>query len=159
MIVENHRIAHRNVASKLYTFLPEEIDLAMSDFDAILQKYGYHTNGILFFSIMSDPTAEVMVAELFLAIEESDFTIPPEEEIYFRSYCSIDPMLMTRITNDFNEQSQVSYWALIDHMRRHRMEQKTPVFVEYKQSHAEQPYVEMSVGVNSTPRTPKNGTF
>ncbi|WP_054950396.1 DUF5085 family protein [Numidum massiliense] len=147
MIVENHVIAHRNVASKLYRFVPEEIDLAMTDFDTILREHGYHTNGTLFFTIMSDPTAEIMTAELFLAIEEDDFDVDPEEEIQFHSYFFVDQMLMTRITADFNEQSQVQYWALIDYINKHDMSQRTPIFVVYKRSNAGEPYVEMSVGV------------
>ena len=147
MIVENHQIAYRNVASKLYNFVPEEIDVAISDFDTILGDSGYHSNGTIFFSIISDPTAEVMTAEIFLPIEESDFNNRTEEEVSFNSYFFIKPMLMTRLKDDFDEQSQVKYWELIDYIKGHNMSQRTPIFVEFKRSPAGRTYVEMSVGV------------
>ncbi|WP_066074064.1 DUF5085 family protein [Neobacillus soli] len=147
MIVENHQISYRNVASKRYNFVPEEINLAIEDFEKILSEHGYHIDGKMFFSILSDPTAEVMTAEVFLPIEENTFTISPKEEVEFRSYFCIHPMIMTRIVDDFDQQSQMKYWELLDYIKRHDMKQKTPVFVEYKQSHAGRTYVEMGVGV------------
>lgn len=145
MIVENHQIAYRNVASKLYRFVPEEMNLAISDFDNILSENGYHPDGRMFFSIISDPTDEVMTVEVFLSIEESQFHLNSDEEVNFHSYFSVNHMIMTRITDDFDEQSQVKYWELMDYLKRHHMTQKTPVFVEYKSSHSGQIYVEMSV--------------
>ncbi len=147
MIVENHQIAYQNVASKYYNFLPEEIDLAIKDFDTILSDYGYETSGGMFYSIVSDPTAEVMTAELFLTLEENYFNIPVEEDTNFRSYFLIDHMIMTRITDDFELQSQVKYWELIEYIKEHKMIQKTPVFVEFKTTYTGQSYVEMSVGI------------
>ena len=147
MIVENHQIAFRNVASKFYNFLPEEIDLAIKDFDTILSDYGYQADGKIFFSIISDPTAEVMTAELFLRVEESYFDIPKQEEIDFRSYFLVNHMIMTRIIADFELQSQVKYWELIEYIKEHKMTQKTPIFVELITNQAGQSYAEMSVGV------------
>ncbi|MEK4406313.1 DUF5085 family protein [Sporosarcina sp. FSL K6-6792] len=147
MIVENHQIAYRNVASKYYNFLPEEIDLAIQDFDAILSEHGYNSVGKMFFSIMSNPTAEVMTAKLFIPIEENDFTIPKEEEVDFSSYFLIDRMIMTRLTDDFDAQSQVTFWELLTYIEEHEMSRKTPIFVEFKETNAGQTNVEMSVGV------------
>lgn len=147
MIAENHQIAYRNVASKYYTFLPEEINIAIQDFDAILSEHGYHSVGKMFFSILSNPTAEVMTAELFIPIEENDFTIQTEEEVNFSSYFLIDRMIMTRITDDFDAQSQVTFWELLTYIEEREMSRKTPIFVEFKESNSGQTYVEMSVGV------------
>lgn len=147
MIVENHKIAHRNVVSKYYNFIPAEIDAAFRDFNAILEKSELHADGTMFFSIISDPTEEVMTAEIFLTVEEGDFKNNTDEQMYFRSYFSVDPMIMTRITDDFDEQSQVKYWELINYIRQHGMEQRTPVFAEFKRSQSGRTYVEMSVGV------------
>lgn len=147
MIVENHQISYNNVASKYYNFVPEEIDLAIKDFDAILSGHGYHSVGKMFFSILSNPTAEVMTAKLFIPIEENDFTIPKEEEVDFSSYFLIDRMIMTRLTADFDAQSQVTFWELLTYIEEHEMSQKTPIFVEFKESNSGQTYVEMSVGV------------
>jgi hypothetical protein len=153
MIVENHRIAYRNVASKIYQFYPEEIHLAITDFDEILRKHGYHSNGNTFFSIVSDPADEIMAAEIFLSIEESHFQIPEEENIFFRSYFSVEeshfqipeeeniffrsyfsvyPMIMTRIVQHVEELSQVKYWELIEYMKNHNLKQRTPVFIDFK---------------------------
>lgn len=146
MIVEDYQITYRNVASKLYRFIPEEIELAINDFDKILNEKGYHPNGKIFFSILSDPTEEVMVAEIFLPIEESYFKIHEDEEVNYHSYFCVDHMIMTRITEDFNEKSQVKYWELINYLRQSNMTQRTPMFVEYKSSPSGRMYVEMSVG-------------
>lgn len=147
MIIDNHQIAHRNVVSKYYNFLPEEIDVAIKDFDTILEKEGYHANGTLFFSIISDPTDEVMTAEIFLTIEEDNFTVQTDEDMFFRSYFLIKPMVMTRIMDDFDAKSQVKYWELINYIKRNGLQQQTPVLVEFKNSHLGRKYVEMSIGV------------
>lgn len=146
MIVENHKITHRNVASKLYNFVPAEIDLALKDFNTILNSHGYHGTGSIFFSMLSDPTGEVMTAQLFLPIQENHFTISEEEGIEFSSYFHVNQLLMTRIKGNFEEESQAKYWELSQYMGEKEMIQKTPVFVEYKKSHAGDTYVEMSVG-------------
>lgn len=147
MIAENHQIAYRNVASKLYNFLPEEIDLALTDFVSILDEYGYQITGPMFFSVISNPTDEVMTAELFLPIKGKHFTIPKEAEVNFHSYFLVDHMLTTRIKGDFEVEAQVKYWELMEYMNAHEKTQKTPIFVEYKKSRAGQTYTEMSVGV------------
>ncbi|KYD25169.1 DUF5085 family protein [Parageobacillus toebii] len=147
MIVENHRIAYRNVASKIYQFYPEEIHLAITDFDEILRKHGYRSNGNTFFSILSDPADEIMAVEIFLSVEESHFQIPEEENIFFRSYFSVYPMIMTRIVQHVEELSQVKYWELIEYMKNHNLKQRTPVFIDFKAAKSGKTYVEMSVGV------------
>jgi|SRR5699024_1053868 len=147
MIFENHQIAYPNVVSKYYNFVPEEIELAIKDFDEILERHGYHSNGTLFFSIISDPTDEIMTAELFLSIKESNFHIDSEEQMYFRSYFNVKPMIMTRVMEDFDSVSQVKYWELMDYMKRHGMKQRTPIFVEFQMNHQGDSYVEMSVGI------------
>lgn len=147
MIVENHQIAYRNVASKLYNFVPEEIDIALNDFDEILTRHGYHPTGVIFFSIISDPTAEVMTAQLFLPIAESNFSIPKDVEVNFSSYFNVDNLLMTRITENYEVQSQVKYWELFAYLKAHDMTQKTPVFVQFKKTRSKRTYAEMSLGV------------
>lgn len=147
MIVENHQIAYRNVASKLYNFLPEEIDVALNDFDEILTAHGYHPTGAIFFSIISDPTAEVMTAQLFLPIAENHFSISKAVEVNFSSYFNVDHLLMTRITENYEVQSQVKYWELFAYLKEHNMTQKTPVFVQFKKTRSNRTYAEMSLGV------------
>ncbi|WP_010532273.1 DUF5085 family protein [Lentibacillus jeotgali] len=146
MIVDNHYIACRYVASKYYSFVPEEIDIAIKDFQSILENHGYHSDGRMFFSILSDPTDEVMNAEIFLPIWEDHFTIQDKEQVNFHSYLLIKPMIMTRVIEDFDEQSQIKYWELIDYLQRNRLKQRTPIFVEFKNSHLGRKYIEMSVG-------------
>ncbi len=137
-----HQIAHRNVVSKYYHFKPEDLEIGSR-----LEKNDYHPTGDMFFSILSDPTADDMVVEIFLPIEENSFKHESDEKMLFRSYFSINPMLMTRVTDNFNEQSQVKYWELMEYINQHELEQRTPVFVEYKKTHSGKVYVEMSVGV------------
>ncbi|MEK3766645.1 DUF5085 family protein [Solibacillus sp. FSL K6-4121] len=148
MIVENHQISYRNVASKYYNFVPEEIDLAFADFDQILLNNGFHIQDTMFFSIISDPTAPVMTAEIFRSIEESYVSdMKAAEDVNFRSYFSVNRMLMTRITNEFDAQSQEKYWELVEHLQKNNFNQSSPIFVEYKRSHSGTVYAEMSVGV------------
>lgn len=84
---------------------------------------------------MSNPTAEV-----FIPIEA-------EEEINFSSYFLNDRMIMTRLTDDFDAQSQVTFWELLTYIEEHEMSRKTSIFIEFKEANAGQTNVEMSVGV------------
>lgn len=147
-ITENRMIRHRNVASKRYSFVPAEIGLAFEDFRTILQPHGANVDGRLFFTMLNEPIAEVMTAELHMGIKEDDLTIPAEEEVIFRSYFEVKGLAKIRLMDDFDEQSQVAYWALYDHVKKGNLQQKTPVFVEYKQAPDGNTYVEMSVGVS-----------
>ncbi|WP_409295956.1 DUF5085 family protein [Peribacillus sp. SCS-26] len=145
-ILENHQIAYKNTASKLYSFYPEEMNLAIEDFRDILIRNGYSPAGQLFFSIISDPAAEVMTAELFFPLEDLHVKPMRVEDITYRSYFCVNGMIMTRITGDFEEKSQAGYWSLLEYLQHHELEKKTPVFVEYKQSHRGELFAEMSVG-------------
>lgn len=84
---------------------------------------------------MSNPTAEV-----FIPIEA-------EEEINFSSYFLNDRMIMTRLTDDFDAQSQVTFWELLTYIEEHEMSRKMSIFIEFKETNAGQTNVEMSVGV------------
>ncbi|WP_399629150.1 hypothetical protein [Sporosarcina sp. SG10008] len=84
---------------------------------------------------MSNPTAE-----LFIPIEA-------EEEINFSSYFLNDRMIMTRLKDDFDAQSQVTFWELLTYIEEHEMSRKTSIFIEFKETNAGQTNVEMSVGV------------
>ncbi|WP_255452370.1 DUF5085 family protein [Sporosarcina sp. ANT_H38] len=68
-------------------------------------------------------------------------------EVNFSSYFLIDCMSMTRITADFDAPSQATFWELLTYIEEHEMSQKTPIFVEFKETNAGQTNVEMSVGV------------
>lgn len=142
-----HQIAHRNVASKYYRFKPEDLEIALEDFTSILEEDHYHPTGDMFFSILSDPTADEMIIEIFVPIKEDRFKPNSGEKILFRSYFSVTPMVMTRVTKNFNEQSQEKYWELFSYLNRNELEQRTPVFIEYKKTRSGKIYVEMSVGV------------
>ncbi|ENH96042.1 lactoylglutathione lyase [Gracilibacillus halophilus YIM-C55.5] len=142
-----HQIAYRNVVSKYYHFRPEEMEQAFEDFVSILEENGYHPTGDMFFSILSDPTADEMTVEIFLPIEEDSIRKDIDEQVFFRSYFSIKPMVMTRVTENFDEQSQVKYWELVEYLQKNDLEQRTPIFVVYKKTQSGRTYVEMSVGV------------
>lgn len=146
IVAENRSIKHRNVVSKLYSFVPSEIGIALEDFRGILEQHGVTPDGRLFFSMLSEPTADVMTAELFMCIEENDITLPPEEEVMFRSYFEIRNLHTIRLMEDIDAQSQIAYWELAKYVNEGGLHQTTPVFVEYKQSPQGGTYVEMSVG-------------
>ncbi|PAF16661.1 DUF5085 domain-containing protein [Terribacillus saccharophilus] len=147
-MITNHKFAYRNVASKYYEFRPQDIDKAMDDFRQILEGRGLHLSGNMFFSILSDPQSEIMIAEIFLSVEEDSIKglVSPEEEIRFRSYFTLSPMVMTRIMKDFDLESQKKYWELVSYLQVNHLEQATPVFIEFKNSLSGIDYVEMSIG-------------
>ncbi|SDC84663.1 protein of unknown function [Terribacillus halophilus] len=158
-MITNHKFAYRNVASKYYEFRPQDIDKAMDDFRRILEGSGLHLSGRMFFSILSDPQNEIMIAEIFFSVEEDTIKdlVAPEEEIRFRSYFTLSPMVMTRIIDDFEVKSQEKYWDLISYIQVNQLEQETPVFIEYKTSMSGVSYVEMSVGYRAY--IEKNNTY
>lgn len=147
MIYNNHAISYQNVASKYYRFSPEDLEAAIIDFRDLLVKYNCQPTGKVFYAMLSDPTDEVMLVEVFMAVEENTARFPAEEEIMFRSYFNIKPMIVTRITKDFEEEAQVKYWDLMAYMNDHRYEQSTPVFVELKVDNQGNNYIEMSTGI------------
>ncbi|OIK13881.1 DUF5085 family protein [Bacillus sp. MUM 13] len=144
-ILESHQIAYRNTASKIYNFYPEDIEAAFEDFQSIVAAQGCTPSGPLFFSILSDPTAKVMTTELFLPVEEDYFKDTTNNEISFKSYFCINGMIMTRITGQYSENAQVGYWSLFDYIKLNDLEQRTPVFVEFKNSPSGKAYAEMSI--------------
>lgn len=140
-------MAYRNVASKLYNFYPEEIGEAIKDLTSILEKYGYHPTGELFYSMISEPTAEIMTAEIFMPIEEPLLNVPKEEEVSFRSYFLIKNAVSARLLKEFDEQSQVKYWELVSYAEEKNLRRATPFFVEYKRTYRGTFYAVMSFGV------------
>lgn len=140
-------MAYRNVASKLYNFYPDEIGEAIKDLTAILEKYRYHPTGDLFYSMISEPTAEMMTAEIFIPIEEALLNVPKEEEVRFRSYFLIKNAIAARLINQFDEQSQVKYWELVAYAEDKGLRRSTPFFVEYKRTYRGTFYVVMNFGV------------
>lgn len=148
MIVENHQIAYRHVASKLYNFVPEEIELAFQDFVHILSEYNYTPTGVVFYSVIGESSEGVMTAEIFIQISETSIAIPLEEAVKFTSYFCVDHLLMTRVQGDFDMKSQEKYQELSTYMEQKNYIQKTPLFVQIKKMHTtDSSYVEMSIGV------------
>lgn len=101
-----------------------EIDKVFSDFQNILENNHYTLDGSIIFSILSDPTSEIMDAEISLPIVEDQFTMREriKEEFNFHSYFPINPMIMTRVTENFDELSQVKYWELMDYIKGNNFE-------------------------------------
>lgn len=148
MIVENHQIAYRNVASKKYNFFPEEIEIAVQDFVQLLSKYNYSPTGVVFYSVIGESVDGVMTAELFIQINETYLVIPAEETVKFTSYFSVENLLMTRVKDNFDVNSQEKYRELFSYMEQKKYTQKTPLFVEIKKAHTTgSSYVELSMGV------------
>jgi hypothetical protein len=51
-------------------------------------------------------------------------------------------MIMIRIVQHVEEQSQVKYW-----LKNYNLKQRAPVFVDFKATRSGKTYVEMSIGV------------
>lgn len=151
MIYPNHGIAYKNVVSKYYKFAPAELDVAIEDLHRLIEEQGYHIVGNFFYSMLSDPRdEEIMVAEIFMPIVEDHFQNKTDEEMFFRSYFNIKPMVVTRVMDNVEEESQVKYWDLQRYLNTNGFEQSTPVFVEFKADHEGKSYVEMSTGIRTT---------
>ncbi|MDL4841962.1 DUF5085 family protein [Aquibacillus rhizosphaerae] len=144
---DHHAISYKNVASKLYRFLPEEIHLAFEDFEALLTKHGYHPTGDMFFAIMSNPFDQLMVAELFFVVEEGQVELPKEENVSFRSYFFVKDMVMTIAFEELEISSQEKFWEVLNYIESEDQVQTTPIFVGYKQTSKGTTFVEMSAGI------------
>lgn len=147
MIFENYELAYRNVVSKYYNVAPEEMDEAIKDFHQILVDNNYHPVGIVFYCMIVEPVADVMTVEIFMPIKENHFHIQTDEQMYFRSYFNIKPMIASRVLNEFDKESPKRYRELLTFIRRNGLQQRTPMFVEYKFTYQNELYVEMSIGV------------
>ncbi|WP_240628677.1 DUF5085 family protein [Bacillus salacetis] len=145
---DQHAITYKNVASKLYRFLPEEINLAFEDFEELLTKHGYHTTGEMFFAIMSNPFDELMVAEIFFVMEEDRMELRKDENVNFRSYFFVKEMVMTRALEEFEMSSQEKFWEILNYIKTKDQVQTTPIFVDYKQTTKGTTFVEMSAGMS-----------
>jgi len=148
-MIENHSLSYQNIVSKYYRFLPENIEEAFIDLRDIITKQGCHPAGALFFSVLSEPTEEIMLAEIFMSIEENHVDFPEEEDVKFRSYFNIKPMLMTRIRDDFYHEAQVKYGELHRYIEEHQLTDKTPIFMELKLDNEGNNYLEMSIGIKA----------
>lgn len=147
MVFENYEIAYRNVASKYYNVAPEELDEAVKDFLQILLDNECDPIGTMFYSIIIESTDGIMTVEIFMPILKDYIKVPEDEQVYFRSYFNVKPMIMTRVLNNIEVESPKKHRELHAYIRRNGLQQKTPVFVEYKLNHENEMYVEMSVGV------------
>ncbi|MCT1576494.1 DUF5085 family protein [Oceanobacillus kimchii] len=147
-MIANHKIAYQNVASKYYTFHPEDMEKVLRDFTKVLENADLHLDGRMFFSIISDPQSDVMTAEIFMSVKEDSIKekIDPKEDIRFRSYFALSPMVMSRIMDEFDQNSQEKYWDLIGFLAKNQLSQTTPVIAEFRNSISGRNYVEMSVG-------------
>lgn len=141
-------MAYRNVVSKYYNFHPDELDQVINNFAQLLIDGGYHPTGNVFYSMIIELAEDgLMTAEIFIPIEESNFTNHTREQMFFRSYFSIDSMIMTRVLNDFEKKAPEKFIEIHTYLKNNGLQKRTPVFVEYKTSIRNELYVEMSVGI------------
>lgn len=148
MIFENYSMAYRNVVSKYYNFHPDQLDHAINSFVQLLVENDYHPTGNIFYSMIIELAEDgLMTAEIFIPIEESNFTNNTGEQLFFRSYFLIESMIMTRILNDFEQKASEKFVELHHYIKNNGLQKRTPIFVEYKTSIRNELYAEMSVGV------------
>ena len=129
MIVEGQIISCRNVVSKLYTFYAEEMELAIEDLSNLLIERELTPSGPMFYSIVSDFQEDPLTVEFFVPVEEVTLPNLYDEEIDFRSYFSVDSLLLTRIDQDFETLSVEKHFELIDYTIEKNMEIASPFFV------------------------------
>ena len=145
MIVEGQVISCRNVVSKLYTFYADEIELAIADLSNLLLERNLTPSGPMFYSIISDFREEPLTAEFFVPVEENSLPDLFDDEVDFRSYFSVDSLLLTRIDSDFETLSVEKHFELIDYTIENNMEISSPFFILTRVVD-EKAYVEIYLG-------------
>ncbi|MEI3613192.1 DUF5085 family protein [Pseudogracilibacillus sp. SO30301A] len=118
MIFGNYSIAYRNVVSKYYNFHPDQLDHTINSFVQLLVENDYHPTGNVFYSMIIELAEDgLMTAEIFIPIEESNFTNTTGEQMFFRSYFLIESMIMTRVLNDFEQKASEKFVELHHYMK------------------------------------------
>ncbi|MBC1476012.1 DUF5085 family protein [Listeria grandensis] len=144
MVVEEEKIAHKNVISKQYWIHYTDFEKALDDFINMVLKEGMTLKGNIFYSLNNVPVDENMHIEIFIPVHEDYYF--GSNELTFRSYFLIDQMIMSRYTGDYRKFTEFAYAEILTHMDMKDLEQITPFFHELAGDSSMQ-YTQLKVGI------------
>ncbi len=142
MIMEGEKLDYRNVVSKFYTAFPDEMSLVIENMSEQLEKRNLTPSGPLFYSTVTDFRESPLTMEVFVPVEETRLPNMEDEEVAFRSYFLVDSMLMTRVSENYEEEAIEKHFELIDYTTKKNMEIGSHFFVIPKVVE-DQPYIEI----------------
>ncbi|MBC2258786.1 DUF5085 family protein [Listeria booriae] len=144
MVIEEEKIAYKNVVSQSYWVHYTDFDKALKDFINNVLSEGLTLAGNLFYSLNNVPIDENMHVEIFVPIREEGYS--GGSGLTFRSYFLIDQMIMSRYTGDYQKLTEFAYAEILRHMDEENLEQITPFFHELAGDRSLQ-YTQLKVGV------------
>lgn len=144
MIIENDSIGMRNVISERCFVHYSQFPQAAQAFFAKIDQMNLTPIGDFFYSLNNVPVDGDMAIELFLTIRQTD--IPPCDGLIFHSYFTVQNMLMTYLTEDFEKKTEFAYAELLLYMQENDLEMASPIFHFFKGTR-DVHYAELKVGV------------
>lgn len=154
MIVSNQRISYKNVVSKFYAGLAEDMNEAFLDFQKLVKKRNWSPTAPMFFSILSDVTQNEMLIQIHLPIEETLMEKDKgNDNIQFRSYFYLSNLIMTKVTENLEINTLNAYGDLLNYIAENNLEIEKPFFNIPKELHGNS-YVEIYLGINNKIKSP-----
>src|SRR5699024_5271051 len=84
-----------------------DFEKALDDFNEKLVQAGLTINGPLFYALHNAPLEEIMDIDIYIPVEQQ--YVDPATNLLFQSYFYIENMLMTRVKEDFNVNTEKAY--------------------------------------------------
>jgi effector-binding domain-containing protein len=145
MINPHDHIRYSNVVSMKYHFHYNDMQDVIKDFIMTLTKQNVTLKGPLFYSINNVPLDEKINGEFFMPIQEESLELL--EDICFHSYYSIEDMVSLTLHNNIEQETQIAYKLLLEHIEANNLQQATPIFHIVSGDHDFQ-YMMVKVGIN-----------
>lgn len=126
MIVDYEELMYKNVVWHTYEIYYKDFEKALEDFNQKLISANLTVNGPLFYSLNNIPHDEIMQVDMYMPVEQS--FVGKESDLHFQSYFYIDQMIMTRITGDFETNTEFAYDELLKYCLEHEYIIVSPMY-------------------------------
>ncbi|WP_051291422.1 DUF5085 family protein [Fictibacillus gelatini] len=126
MVIEYETIMHKNVVWHTYEIHYSEFEKALDHFNDLLVNARLTISGPLFYALYNIPFDERMLIDIFIPVEQS--YVSKESDLNFQSYLYIDEMLMTRVNNNFESNTEHAYDELFRYALSHDYKIISPIF-------------------------------
>lgn len=126
MINPKDAIRYTNVVSKTYRFHYKNMDDIINQFLFELVQQKVTIKGPLFYSMNNAPMDEMVNAEFFMPIEEDNLEVM--KDTYFHSYYSIEDMISICLFDQFEKNTEIAYYMLLEYMELNDLNPTTPFF-------------------------------
>lgn len=127
MVIENETIMHKNVVWHTYEIHYSQLNVALDDFNEKLVNAGLTVKGPLFYALYNIPFDERILIDIYMPVEQS-YVSAEKTDLMFQSYFFIDDMLMTRVNNNF----EINTEHALDELLRYAIQQEyqiiSPIF-------------------------------